>query len=172
MNSHQCIFADLPPTLKVGHNFKSYAPVELGTVVLVKLNGIFLCQMMSAGTFVLYTNSWWNWPLVYERVKKQHLHIGLPIIAFRASKQAIKHFHPSRIRVQFHRPFILLPVYKKKLGRFATKTKHSNIHKLGSFVVHILVDVINPPLTQQLSKIFHYRWAGKLFLMLSRAFIS
>ena len=38
------------------HNFMFYALVELGAILMVKLNGIFLRQTLCAGPFVLYAN--------------------------------------------------------------------------------------------------------------------
>ena len=43
-------------SLKVGRIFKFYGPEELGTVLLVKLNSIFLCQMLCTGAFALYAS--------------------------------------------------------------------------------------------------------------------
>ena len=43
-------------SVKSKSNFKSYVPEELGEVLLVKLNGIFLQQMMSAGAFALWAS--------------------------------------------------------------------------------------------------------------------
>ena len=40
-------------SIKVGHNFKFYALVELVTVLLVKLNSIFLRQTLCANAFAL-----------------------------------------------------------------------------------------------------------------------
>ena len=42
--------------VKVGRNFKFYAQLELGAVLLVKLNGIFLNQMLCASAFALYAS--------------------------------------------------------------------------------------------------------------------
>ena len=41
--------------VKVRCNVKYYAPVELGAVLLLKLNGIFLPQIMSATVLLFYS---------------------------------------------------------------------------------------------------------------------